>query len=111
MWLFMKQGFLSVVQDKDEPNFLFVRSRDKEHLRRFGAREEDIVVIPGSDYQYRIRIHKTTFGVMVAQLINRIDYTAFKSSIDNDPKYSHALFDVWRLMYNQYYDEYKKVDA
>lgn len=109
MWLFMKQGFFSVVQDKADPSYLFVRARDREHLHRFGAKDADIVIIPGSDYQYRIRMHKTTFGVMVAQLINKIDYKAFKSSIDDDARYTQALFDIWRIMYNKYYDEYEKV--
>lgn len=109
MWIFTSNSFLSVVQDKDDPSYLFVRSRDREHLHAFGAPDSDIIIIPGSDYQYRIRMHKTTFGVMLAQLINKINYPRFKPSV-KDPRYHQALLDVWHVMYEKYYDEYDKVD-
>ncbi len=101
MWLCFNDGFLSCVQDKDNPDMVFVRSRVKQHLEEFVSSgspswKSAIVSTPRNDYQWRIHMHKKDLAVFVAHRIMNIDYTNFKNSVEDHDL--HTMYDeVWRV--------------
>lgn len=108
MWIFMSDAFLSVVQDENDPDYLIVRARQREHLNNINVPNINIYTVENSDYQYRTRMHKATFGVLVSGRIRAINYPKFKpSAYSND--YHRLLLEVWRVVYEFYYDEYEKI--
>lgn len=109
MWIFMKEGFLSVVQVRDDENHLLVRARDRKHLHAIGIPDKEILVIEGADYQYRHKMHKITFYVLIAQEIKSIGYPSFKSSVE-DPKYRQVLGKIWSIVSEAYRDEYNNLN-
>lgn len=108
MWIFLNKAFLSVVQDLDNPDYLLVRARDRNHLHAILVPDENIYTIEGSDYQYRTKMHKRTFAVLISGEIRAINYPKFKSSV-KDPKYRQVLREIWSAVFSAYHDEYKKV--
>jgi hypothetical protein len=108
MWIFLKEGFLSVVQVRDDESYLLIRARDRKHLQAIGVPDKEIYVIEGSDYQYRHKIHKTTFGVLMVGKIDGINYPSFKSSV-KEPKYRQVLGKIWSVVFEAYREEYGKL--
>lgn len=102
MWIFLKDGFISVVQHEAEPDTLVIRARKLEHLFQLGTPESAILRLPDADYPFRCYMHKRTFAVVMYEKIKTIDYTNFKNTLDHDPKYHKACFNVWLEMYNAY---------
>ncbi len=96
----MNDGFLSCVQDKDNPDMVFVRARVKDHLEQFVSSgspdwQNAIKSTPKNDYQWRIHMQKKDLAVFVAHRIMNINYGNFKNSvIDSD---LHNMYDeTWR---------------
>ena len=54
MWIFLKDAFLSVVANRDDPNCLLVRGRFAGDIERTFP-EADVVETPHADY--RLRCH------------------------------------------------------
>lgn len=102
MWLFTKNGFVSVVSNRAGDG-LVVRARDKRALD--GISESVGVLVaksPKSDYPYRVFVSKEDFLSWISSAVTDLDYTNFKSKVGQTrgSQYSDALHEVWATMHH-----------
>lgn len=117
MWLFLADGFLSAVEDKNDPTKLSVRSRDRvslelllDQIELAGAAEgpdgravealddDDIREGEGTDYRYRVTMTKETFAVVVQHyILNHLTYRNFKDHVveTRGDAFHDVLLDIW----------------
>jgi len=113
MWIFTKYGFYSAVcarknlkiEGIDESKIM-IRSRSKMHLEnlieRFTVLEGKIHETLNNDYRYRIFTEKETWGNVLQDIGQELDYDNFKNEVKNHSKdydYYESLGDVWETMY------------
>jgi hypothetical protein len=94
MWLIAKQGFLSIVAHRDQPDAFLVRARVKEDLEAFGL---DAQHTPTADYPYRATISRQRLDEVLQQAAESIDYPNFKATI-SDPVRHEAYMGVWSTL-------------
>lgn len=121
MWLFTRFGFFSVVVDptiKPERNAhgvtahynIAIRARVRKDLllllelpTGLRAAQPEIVEIPNRDYPYRIYASREELQDIMLCLANDLDYSNFKSMIDEAPGQGqdrHDLYmQVWTVMH------------
>lgn len=99
MWIFTKAGFFSVVQDRDNPDMLLLRSRkrlDLENLCQIAKVEDDIWNDPQADYPWRMRIEKEEFSRVAGEMVFDINYDNFKNTIARqNPNRAVTYAQVW----------------
>lgn len=95
MWFCLNNGFVSAVENRNDPEVLVVRARRREHLAdNFPG--YNIVVGGSTDYNYRIFITKEDFAKIIKDKIMNINYDNFKNSVEDDDL--HILYaQFWRL--------------
>lgn len=91
MWVVTKDGFYSVVANRDDDSNLLVRCRVKAHaeaLRDLVAPEAKIVDMPSADYRFRIVLSREDWRWYLLTAANDIDYDShFKEAVrDAQPK-------------------------
>jgi len=92
MWVYLNNGFFSIVDHRDQPEMLLVRARAQGDIARvFGIEEQET---PGADYRYRAVIPRNAVANILAAEIKRIDYPNFKDSINDLSRYQ-VYTDVW----------------
>lgn len=96
MWLFLPQGFVSVVAHRDNDSLL-VRARNAAHLKAFFPEHEQ-TVLPTADYRYRVLVSRDELSAVVAEHISEMNYDNYKAAID-DYNYHDVCMDVWRTMW------------
>ena len=99
MWVFLPDAFLSVVQHRDLPNTLLVRSRTaKDILSVFPSAE--VQHTPDADYPYRAVVDRQAVAARIAgHIIGRLDYDNFKGSIPYDDSRRYDCYSmVWATM-------------
>ena len=110
MWLFTVNGFFSVVQHKDRPNRIIVRSRVYEDLARFCGYLPDpdsaiksIDSNSGTDYAHRIIVKRKHFVSAMVDFAEEVDYPNFKDEVHHYSKVwkegdnrNSVYFDIWR---------------
>lgn len=83
MWLFTKDGFVSVVKDKYcKPDEVTVRARIREdliHALEKAGLDAEILEIDHADYRFRAIIKQEDFAVAAARIAMEIDYSNFKN--------------------------------
>ena len=89
MWMINDDGFFSAVQDWDNSDWLFVRSRSETDLEAFSASafrildteewDSQIVHTPSRDYQWRIHTPKHVWSGYLAGKASEISYGNFKN--------------------------------
>lgn len=106
MWLFFKNGFVSVVQHRDKPKRVLVRARRRQDLvavvnvwsQLFGkkGRAPKIQVDSKADYTYRLNMDKAEWSKVVMSIANQIDYDNFKNSIEDGCllSFAHHVWDA-----------------
>ena len=101
MWIFTSGGFVSIVENYNQPGFLLVRVRKEEHLREFlsaqgqlDAAAHQISETPGRDYRWRASVSAQELEEIFLLNVRAITYTNFKNSIRNG-EYRHVASDVW----------------
>jgi hypothetical protein len=106
MWVFTTGGFISVVQDRDDPKLLVVRARTREHMRAFldgcGLHKVSITHYPEADYAFRSWVSHRTFAEWLAAQAEAIDYENFKDACKARGAartYLDALLVIWRACY------------
>ena len=68
MWIASKNGFFSIVQNRDNKDGVLVRSRVKKDLEEIFPTER-ILHTPGGDYHWRVYATKKEFGdILLKQL-------------------------------------------
>lgn len=85
MWLCMKEGFLSVVVDKHDERYFWVRARNRQHLVTYFPNERIIDSIDDwqKDYGFRVRVKRETVATLVTTQLMDMDATNFKDSVDD----------------------------
>lgn len=96
MWLFLPQGFVSVVAHRDNDGLL-VRARHAEHLRALFPEKEQ-TVLPTADYRYRVLASRQELADVMADHVATMDYDNYKAAIP-EHDYHDACLDVWRTMW------------
>ena len=98
MWLFGKNNFLSIVQDKHDPSHLLVRARLKGDIEALFPKAE-IHKDAGTDYRFRAWIKRADVIKVVTDAVKRITYTNFKNA--NDYERQGHLMKIWDVMYDE----------
>ena len=96
MWICLNKAFLSVVQNRDDPDTLLVRARVAGHIQRVFP-EAKVFTDSKADYLYRAFIGRKAVARAVAASIESIDYDNFKDSVDDD-RLHVAYMNVWGVM-------------
>lgn len=100
MWIFLPEGFLSVVADRNKPFFLQVRARRKKVLEQHFPGEL-IIENKKADYRFRVVIPRARFSLFMACQISNIDYHNFKNRIQVNEKadldYVELCHEVWSM--------------
>ena len=97
MWIFASEGFISIVEDYEQPGNLLCRARSKNHLEAIFPGEA-VKVTPVRDYRFRVSVPRAAAVKVVTDLASGIDYNNFKDSIPDDV-YHDACSEVWGVMY------------
>lgn len=109
MWVMFDGGFVSAVQDRDNPAILRVRARDKRSLDTMldmisltghDTRGFEPITAQGTDYRWRVILPRELYGVFLLEVSDQISYTNFKDEVTHTRgnKWHDALMDVWYAM-------------
>lgn len=96
MWFCMNDAFLSVVENRDDPNTLLVRARVKGHIERVFPAAKTFVKRT-ADYPHRALVSRGTVAQVMADRITEIDYDNFKDSVPENSLHD-AYSRVWGVM-------------
>ena len=108
MWIYSTDGFMSVVEDKHNPDRFCVRARHKQHLLNLGISADQIVGPtemdhPHPDYPWRTFQPKVTFVNVLINQVEAINYPDFKTAVKQQAggrtelEYLHALGAIWSI--------------
>jgi hypothetical protein len=103
MWVFLIDGFYSVVADRENRHQLLVRCRDKDDADRMAERLGVTVVDttgPEFDYAYRMHVDRNVFADVLADEARNIPYDNFKNEVADKRGYTRANVygRVWSLL-------------
>lgn len=101
MWIFTQDGFISAVDNNQEPGKLTVRARDRQSLELLSAlTDSPIIELPGRDYEYRVFVTREDFSSFLVSHVDHLDYGNFKNRIwaTRGDTYHDACSDVWGAM-------------
>lgn len=97
MWIFLNDVFLSIVATSPSSEWLLVRSRFKEDIKRVFP-DARVTRSPKRDYLYRAKVDRELVALTISNDILDIDYHNFKGSVKE--KFRHdAYLDVWTVMH------------
>lgn len=96
MWIFLRNAFVSVVQDRADAKKLLIRARCREHLEALVG-DATIVETPERDYRFRCTVERDDFADVIRAQVHDIAYPNFKDNIP-DPGYRWAATNVWQEM-------------
>lgn len=104
MLIFTGRGhFLSVVEDMNDPEMVFVRSQDRESVQRVITVLEGQIPVPDKrvtyelidepdwDYQFRVHLTKSLFQVYLIDTVYDIDYHKVKPTVAEARGYEHPI--------------------
>lgn len=108
MWLFSRDGFVSIVEAKLKPGMVYARARDKAHIEAMFPGLE-IFASMSSDYPWRVLLSKEELSDSIVKMVTAINYNNFKDAAEaavvhgvaekSKPGsawwYISALHDVW----------------
>jgi hypothetical protein len=98
VWIFTKQGFVSIKQHKDDPEKLLIRARIKGDLEKIfpGCK---VTFGGGTDYRYRTTVDRKPAAVRIAEAVLAIDYTeGFKTSVDDHCRRAPFYLRIWEVL-------------
>jgi len=105
MWIFLNDAWLSIVEDREDAEYLLVRSRRSGDIERVFGVQEDID--READYHYRAHILRDHVAGVLAREVGRIDYDNFKNSVEDSQL--HASYSrVWQVGYNLQWANYNE---
>lgn len=114
MWVISETGFVSLVEDRDDPTKLQVRGRVREDIEAMFP-EAEVYDLPGADYLHRARVNRKQVADTIRDAILTIDYTshfkdhAIQTSPPN-PERLNALYGCWEALAGmQAYRPYSRV--
>lgn len=101
MWVMTTEGFYSAVEDRDDPDAVFVRSRVREDAERLAdAVGETALETPDADYAFRVRVAKVDWARYLADIATEIDYDNFKNAVAarQGPVRARLYGEVWGVL-------------
>jgi len=102
MWLITTEGFFSAVADRDDDDFVLVRSRTREDSMALAAAVEgaEVIETPQADYRWRVRVRRSNWMSYVAAQALAIDYDNFKNAVAKRQGVERAgvYGDVWSVL-------------
>ena len=107
MWIFTNKGFLSIVEDRDDPERLLVRARYEGDIERHFGGTVEVLELEDSDYRFRAFVPREEVRTVIDRELFSLDYGNFKNSFDCDnvslskevrEERHDALFRVWSAM-------------
>jgi hypothetical protein len=93
MWIIAKDGFLSVVRDRNSAKRLLVQTRRREDLTSLFP-EADVIESRDGDYPFRASLPEEEVAKTIAARLGAIDYGNFKDAIE-DRDLSAFAHQVW----------------
>lgn len=102
MWIASKNGFFSIVQNRDNHEEVLVGSRVKKDLEEIFS-ENRIVHTPNGDYHWRVYATKKEVGELLLRQISELDYPNFKGAIAKTPSQADKLgayHQIWSVMHD-----------
>jgi hypothetical protein len=105
MWLLTKTGFFSAVRDLDTRDSMIIRARDPDDMKNLVEQYvpgTEIIETLDSDYRYRIRLDKSTWIRLAAELAEDVDYNNFKNHIKEVQGVERAMLysEIWEILYS-----------
>lgn len=105
MWIFTKDGFISVVQHNSIEDAMLVRARVEGDLAAmFPSLADNIETDDRADYKYRLVVDRDMLKDYLDDAVDDLDYESHaKEAMTNGGRDSHryeALLDVWQAMYS-----------
>jgi hypothetical protein len=98
MWIFAKDGFVSIKQHNAQPRLLVVRGRVKGDIERLmSCRAVSENTTGWHDYRYCAYLDRDRVADKIAEHVCAIRYENFKSAV-SDKRRSEAYLDVWSRM-------------
>lgn len=95
MWLYTDKGAISAVADRDNSEFIWVRSRNIKALETFSDRQP--LIKPNADYRYRVRLTRSEFSEALGKYVDGMKYDNFK---DHVGRVSRELLPAYYGVYN-----------
>jgi hypothetical protein len=103
MWIALPDSFVSIVEDPANPGYLQVRSRTKRHLLNFFKdtpfEEDDLHIIEDKDgerdYQWRTIQPKSVVSHIMAQAVQKIDWSNFKDKAKKEDPELATMYGLW----------------
>lgn len=104
MWVFLSEGFCSVVQDQNDSEKVIVRGRFLEDIERIADHlNQKLGETPTADYPYRFTIAKKRWAQYLRDAAMNIDYDNFKEAVlRRSSRGRHDLYtQIWALLADQ----------
>jgi hypothetical protein len=123
MWIITKDGFISAVQNKTDPNIIRLRSRTRQHMlaacQMFDILDPDpeatiyedqIIdydeIAEWSDYRFHLDIPRFVWGEYLVTASQNIDYDSHVKesvcrvgTVNADTDLYEAMLDIWQTLY------------
>ena len=99
MWLFLPEGFLSIVavQGEERGPTLLVRARAAGHIEACFP-DAEVATTPDADYRYRAFVPREQVVAALVQQVQDLCYTNFKKAIPSRA-YHDAALEAWGVMH------------
>ena len=111
MWLFTKHGYFAIVKDFSDENTYWLRSRLKSDLENIvelmDIKDQSIIYKDYADYKFRIKLSKKEFIEFMVDIGESLDYSNFKSMMDNNSDQRHKIFAYYEV-YNVLAEHFDK---
>lgn len=101
MWLMTTDGFFSAVEDRDDHEAVFVRTRVRGDAEQLAvAVGETVLETRSADYRFRVRMTKADWADYVADCAGAIDYNNFKNAVADRQGWARASVygEVWATL-------------
>ena len=109
MWIFLNNGYFSIVENSNNPTQLIVRARFKHDLESTFGEHGEISETPEKNYRFRMILDRSVVSEILKQKIEEIDYGSFRNSINpSDQGRIEAYSKVWK---DTYYFQEKFLNA
>lgn len=86
MWIYLNNSFISIVENNQDSDQLHVRARKEGDIEAVFP-SADVLVTSSGDYKYRTDISRKAVAELIAYEISGINYTNFKSSVDDSRRH------------------------
>lgn len=101
MWVFTPDGFVSAVEDRDDPTVIMVRARDFDSIEALcvvlDIGPSKIVMYAGTDYPYRVALSREQWVAFATHAAEAVTYPNFKheAEVRRGKGYADVLMQVW----------------